>query len=60
MNAYKALGFVCNGDESALTSCTLTGSECAAGRTDHAIAIECESIVTEPGPGIIYPGVKYN
>jgi hypothetical protein len=51
VNTYQAFGYVCNGDESALTSCTLTGSVCAADRADHAIAIECDGTVTEPGSG---------
>jgi hypothetical protein len=58
VNAYKAFGYVCNGDESALTSCTLTGSVCFADRAEYAIAIECDSTVTEPGSGIIIIGVK--
>ena len=49
VNAYQAFGYVCNGNESTLTSCTLSGSVCAADRAEYAIAIECDSNLPVPG-----------
>ena len=53
VNVWQAFGYVCNGTETTLSSCSLTGSVCAP-RSNYAIAIECGGYVTGPGIFPIY------
>ena len=41
INAYRAFGFTCNGNENSLSNCQQTGAVCRTDDVDHALAVEC-------------------
>ena len=41
INAYRAFGFTCNGNENSLSNCQQIGAVCRTDDVDHALAVEC-------------------
>ena len=41
INAYRAFGFTCIGNENTLSDCQGSGAVCRTDDVDHALAVEC-------------------
>ena len=54
INAYRAFGFTCNGNENSLSNCQQTGAVCRTDDVDHALAVECGG----SGPRKLMHGIK--